>query len=171
MALSILECQFYKVNPIGYIYLDMFTPILIGSELDKPHAKKIAEWLKKFHIPHEIRIISAHKVPEVLVKYIAKMNQEKEVVYVTIAGRSNGLSGVTAGSSIHPVIACPPFKDKADYLVNIHSSLQMPSDTPVLTLLEPQNAALAIARIFALNNKKLEKEMKKRIKEVKKNFH
>lgn len=148
----------------------MFVPILLGSESDKSHAEKIGDWLKKFNIPYSISIISAHKVPEILLEYIEKMNKEKEVIYVTIAGRSNGLSGVTAGSSVHPVIACPPFQDKADYLVNIHSSLQMPSDTPVLTVLEPQNVALAISRIFALGKAEMRKKVEQRIKEVKRSF-
>ncbi len=148
----------------------MFVPILLGSDSDKPHAEKIAELLKKFDIPYEIRVISAHKVPEMLIEYVKKMNKEKEVVYVTIAGRSNGLSGATAGSSMHPVIACPPFKDKHDYLINIHSTLQMPSDTPVLTVLEPQNCALAAAKIFSLSNKALRKKMETHIKKVKSGF-
>lgn len=148
----------------------MFVPILLGSESDRDHAEKIGEWLKKFEIPYEIKVISAHKVPEMLLAYIEKMNHEKEVVYVTIAGRSNGLSGVTAGSSVHPVIGCPPFKDKSDYLVNIHSTLQMPSDTPVLTVLEPQNVALCIARIFGLSHPEVRQKVEARTKEVKASF-
>lgn len=148
----------------------MFVSILLGSDSDLPHAEKIAEWLKKFEIPYEIKTISAHKVPEMLVEYIRQKNSEREVIYVTIAGRSNGLSGVTAGSSIHPVIACPPFKDKDDYAINIHSTLQMPSDTPVLTILEPQNVALSIARIFGLAHENVQKKVMERINEVKKGF-
>lgn len=148
----------------------MFVPILLGSDSDRDHAEKIAEWLKKFDIPYEIKVISAHKVPEMLIEYIEQKNKEKDVVYITIAGRSNGLSGVTAGSSVHPVIACPPFKDKADYLVNVHSSLQMPSDTPVMTVLDPQNAALCVARIFSIFHPDLRKKVEKRISEVKSSF-
>lgn len=148
----------------------MFVPILLGSKSDREHAEKIGEWLKKFGIPYEIRVISAHKVPEKLIAYIQEKNKEKEVVYVTIAGRSNGFSGVTAGSSVHPVIACPPFKDKDDYLINIHSTLQMSSDTPVLTVLDPQNCALTIARIFALSHPDLRKKVEDRIREVKRSF-
>lgn len=148
----------------------MFVPILLGSESDKPHAEKIADMLKKFEVPYEIKVISAHKVPELLLKYIEAKNQEKEIVYVTIAGRSNGLSGVTAGSSMHPVIACPPFSDKSDYLVNIHSTLQMPSDTPVLTVLDPMNAALCIARIFGMTHPEVRKKTEERMKEVKSKF-
>lgn len=150
--------------------LPMFVPILLGSDSDREHAEKIARVLKEFGVPYEIKTISAHKVPEMLLEYIEKMNKEHEVIYVTIAGRSNGLSGVTAGSSVHPVIACPPFKDKDDYIVNIHSTLQMPSDTPVLTILDPQNCALAIARIFGAAHTDVQKKVSARIADVKKSF-
>jgi 5-(carboxyamino)imidazole ribonucleotide mutase len=73
---------------------------------------------------------------------------EESIVYVTIAGRSNALSGFVAANSEFPTIGCPPFSDKVDMLVNIHSTLQMPSNTPVLTILDPGNCALAIKRIF-----------------------
>ncbi|MBU1935507.1 AIR carboxylase family protein, partial [Patescibacteria group bacterium] len=89
---------------------------------------------------------------------------------ITIAGRSNGLSGVTAANSIHPVIACPPFSDKADYLTNIHSSVQMPSDTPAMTVIDPQNAAMAALRILALTDKKLRKQIAEHINEIKESF-
>ena len=70
------------------------------------------------------------------------------MVWVTVAGRSNALSGVVAANSKYPVIACPPFKDKDDMMVNINSTLQMPSKVPVMTILEPGNVALAIEKIF-----------------------
>ena len=73
---------------------------------------------------------------------------EKHLVYITIAGRSNALSGFVAANSAFPTLACPPFSDKTDMLVNIHSTIQMPSNTPVLTVLDPGNCALAVKRIF-----------------------
>ena len=74
--------------------------------------------------------------------------EEKSVVYVTIAGRSNALSGFVAANSNFPTLGCPPFSDKSDMLVNVHSTLQMPSNTPVLTVLDPGNCALAVKRIL-----------------------
>ena len=74
---------------------------------------------------------------------------EKGLVYITIAGRSNALSGFVAANSTFPTLACPPFSDKSDMLVNIHSTLQMPSNTPVLTIIDPGNCALAVKRILS----------------------
>lgn len=150
----------------------MFVPVLLGSEVDRPHAEKITAVLDEFGIEHEIKVCSAHKVPEKLYAYIQEMNKrDGQVCYVTIAGMSNGLSGCTAGSSIHPVIACPPFKDYADYLVNIHSTIQMPSETPVLTVLKPQNVAICIARIFGLSDETIKKAVADRIEKVKASFN
>lgn len=148
----------------------MFVPVLLGSESDKEFAAKITKNFDEWQIPYKVVVCSAHKVPEKLFALIQEYNSQEDVVYVTIAGRSNGLSGVTAGSSIHPVIACPPLADKADFMVNINSTLQMPSDTPVLTVLDPQNCALAVARIFALKDAALKTKIQERIKVVKAGF-
>jgi len=125
----------------------MKTILILGSETDRPFAEKIVATLNSFDIPHEIFVASAHKKTRNVLEIIEKFENEK-VVFVTIAGRSNALSGVVAANSTKPVLACPPFKDKTDYLVNIHSSLQMPSDTPVLTIIDPTNCAAAVARIL-----------------------
>lgn len=148
----------------------MLIAIILGSESDKDHAKKITDEIDKFDVPYEIKVLSAHKVPELCVEYIKETNKKEQVVYITCAGRSNGLSGVVAGSSVHPVIACPPFSDKADYLVNIHSSVVMPSDTPSMTVIDPKNAALAAIKILALGDKPLAKKVEERIEKVKKSF-
>ena len=127
----------------------MKTVLILGSEVDQVHAAKITAALDARKIPHETFVASAHKKTKEVLDIIAKFEKEK-VVFVTIAGRSNALSGVVAANSTKPVLACPPFKDKSDYLVNIHSTLQMPSGTPVLAILDPVNCAEAAARILNL---------------------
>lgn len=145
--------------------------LLLGSASDQAFAKKITDVLDEFQLQYKIIVCSAHKVPERLLKIIRKYDSSKDpVVYITIAGRSNGLSGVTSGSTVNPVIACPPFSDKADYLANIHSTLQMPSDTPVLTVIDPVNAALCVVRIFAFHDLSFRKKLEARMKKVKASF-
>ena len=56
-------------------------------------------------------------------------------IYVTIADMSNALSGVVACNVTAPIFAIPPFKDQTDMMVNINSTLQMPSKVPVMTVL------------------------------------
>jgi 5-(carboxyamino)imidazole ribonucleotide mutase len=149
----------------------MLVPIIMGSESDKDHAQKIIEVLDKFGVQHVEHIASAHKVPEKVLEIVQKYNASDEAVcYITIAGRSNGLSGVVAANAVHPVIACPPFKSKEDCLLNMHSTLQMPSETPVLMILDPGNAALAAVRILGLADKNLKDKASEAIKKMKGKF-
>ena len=124
--------------------------LIMGSTYDEPHAKKITDKLDEFGISWEQHAASAHKQPLKVLEIITNNKEEKDIVYITIAGRSNALSGFVAANSEFPTLGCPPFSDKADMLVNIHSTLQMPSNTPVLTVVDPGNCALAVKRIFGV---------------------
>ncbi len=122
--------------------------IIMGSASDEPHAKKITDHFDEMSIEWEQFVASAHKQPLEVLKILENNANEASLVYITIAGRSNALSGFVGANSEFPTIACPPFTDKTDMLVNINSTLQMPSKTPVLTILDPGNCAIAISRIF-----------------------
>ena len=128
----------------------MKTIIIMGSTSDEPHAKKITDKLDEYGITWEQHAASAHKEPLKVLEILTANKDEKELVYITIAGRSNALSGFVAANCEFPTIGCPPFSDKADMLVNIHSTLQMPSNTPVLTVIDPGNCALAVKRILGV---------------------
>ena len=128
----------------------MKTIIIMGSTSDEPHAKKITDKLDEYGITWEQHAASAHKQPLKVLEILEVNKNEKNIVYITIAGRSNALSGFVAANSEFPTIGCPPFSDKSDMLVNIHSTLQMPSQTPVLTVIDPGNCALAVKRIFGV---------------------
>ncbi len=143
----------------------------MGSKADEEHARKIAAYLEPYGVKSEMYVASAHKVPEIVLDIVNDFNKSDDAIcYITIAGRSNGLSGVVAANSVHPVIACPPFKDRADYLANIHSTLMMPTDTPNMAVVDPQNAAMAALRILALTDKKLRKKIAEHINEIKESF-
>jgi len=124
--------------------------IIMGSTSDEPHAKKITDKLDGYNITWEQHAASAHKQPLKVLEILQAHEEAKDIVYITIAGRSNALSGFVAANSNFPTLGCPPFSDKSDMLVNIHSTLQMPSNTPVLTVIDPGNCALAVKRIFGV---------------------
>ena len=128
----------------------MKTVIIMGSTSDEPHAKKITDKLDEYNITWEQHVASAHKQPLKVLEILETNKEQKAIIYITIAGRSNALSGFVAANSKFPTIGCPPFSDKSDMLVNIHSTLQMPSKTPVLTVIDPGNCALAVKRIFGV---------------------
>ena len=124
--------------------------LIMGSTSDEPHAKKITNKLDEYGIAWEQHAASAHKQPLKVLDILTANKDGKDIVYITIAGRSNALSGFVAANSEFPTLGCPPFSNKADMMVNIHSTLQMPSNTPVLTILDPGNCALAVKRIFGV---------------------
>ncbi len=124
--------------------------IIMGSASDEPHAKKITDKLDEYEISWEQHAASAHKQPLKVLEILDTNKDSKDIIYITIAGRSNALSGFVAANSEFPTLGCPPFSDKSDMLINIHSTLQMPSNTPVLTVIDPGNCALAVKRIFGV---------------------
>ena len=125
--------------------------ILAGSESDHKHVEKIKKCCEEQKLRVYVHYGSAHKQTQKVLRTITEYNTlNGKVVFVTVAGMSNALSGVTACNTQYPVIACPPFADKADQMVNINSTLQMPSKVPTATILSPGNVALFIRRMFDL---------------------
>jgi len=120
----------------------------MGSKSDMPHVEKITAALKQFDLSYTLNVSSAHKSPAHLLQLLANYEADPTPkVYITVAGRSNALSGMVDASVTSPVIACPPYSDKFGG-ADIFSSVRMPSGvTPALTL-EPANAALLAAKIM-----------------------
>ena len=126
-------------------------PILMGSRSDLEHGQKIAAALAQFGIESEIRIGSAHKTPDHVMKIIAAYEADpRPKVYVTIAGRSNALSGFLDAQVTAPVIACPPPSNSFGG-ADIFSSLRMPSGVGPAVVLEPSGAALLVAKILGIS--------------------
>ena len=132
--------------------------IIMGSKGDLEWSKKIVDSLEKFGIESVLRIASAHEVP-LRCHEIIKEYKKENVVFITIAGRSNALSGFTDGQTYCPVIACPPYSDKFGG-ADIYSSLRMPSGVAPMVVLEPENAALAGAKILGLTDKNIQEKVK-----------
>jgi phosphoribosylaminoimidazole carboxylase PurE protein len=126
--------------------------ILMGSRADLPHCQKIAEAAWGFGLETVLRVGSAHKTADhtlaILREYIA---DPRPKVFITVAGRSNALSGFTDGAVTAPVIACPP-PSEAFGGADIYSSLRMPSGVAPALVLEPANAALLAAKILAFTD-------------------
>ena len=122
--------------------------IVMGSERDLDFSREIAKYLKLLGVSYEFRVASAHKTPEKVIEIIKEFENEK-VVYVTVAGRSNALSAFIDGNSSKPVIACPPYSEKFGG-ADIISSLRVPSGIGSTVTIEPEGAAIAVAKIFAL---------------------
>jgi 5-(carboxyamino)imidazole ribonucleotide mutase len=129
--------------------------ILMGSESDRQHCAEIAHALSQLGIESIQRIASAHKTPTRLLDILREYETiSRPHVYITVAGRSNALSGMVDGAVRSPVIACPP-PSQAYAGADIYSSLRMPSGVAPVLVLEPANAALATAKMLALSEPSL----------------
>ena len=132
--------------------------VLMGSERDLDFSHKITKYLKLLKIDYEFRIASAHKTPEQVLKII-KMFESEKIIYITVAGRSNALSAFVDANTSKPVIAYPPYSEKFGG-ADIFSSLRVPSGIGSVVTIEPEGAAIATAKIFALNDEKINKIIK-----------
>ena len=126
--------------------------IIMGSRRDLSFAAPIGRVLEYFGVDYEYRIASAHKTPRDLLDLLEKYEKSgNSIVYVTVAGMSNALSGLVDANTRHPVIACPPYSDKFGG-TDIYSSLRTPSGVAPLVVLNPEDAALAAVKMLGLEN-------------------
>jgi len=132
--------------------------IVMGSERDLDFSREIAKYLKILGVQYEFRVASAHKTPEKVLEVIKEFEQEK-TIYITVAGRSNALSAFIDGNTSKPVIACPPYSEKFGG-ADIYSSLRVPSGIGSVVTVEPEGAAIAAAKILALEDTALAANVK-----------
>ena len=133
--------------------------ILMGSERDLEFCREVAKHAKALGLEYEFRVASAHKTPEKVLEILNEFDREK-VIFITVAGRSNALSAFVDANSTKPVITCPPYSEKFAG-ADIYSSLRVPSGIGSVLTIEPEGAAIAAAKIFALEDR----EMAKRVRE------
>jgi 5-(carboxyamino)imidazole ribonucleotide mutase len=133
--------------------------IIMGSSSDEEFIGPICSALKKFGVTYEKRVCSAHKTPQKLLGLLEDYESTGDtIVYITVAGKSNALSGIVDGNTQFPVITCPLQSEKFGG-ADIYSSLRMPSGVASMVVLEPDNAALAAAKILALSNIEVRKKI------------
>jgi len=143
-SLPVADRLRYNLQQANLIHGTMVV-ILMASGRDEKCAKAVVQELKKYKIPNTIRVGSAHKTPEDILILLAEYEKSIEpIVYITIAGRADALSGLVAANTRHPVISCPPDFNTTD----VFSSIRTPSYVPPMLVLNPENAALAAAKIF-----------------------
>lgn len=131
---------------------DAYVAIIMGSSADMEHCRKMKEVIEKYDIHVDLRVMSAHKNGEDIAGKVNVYHHSIEPgAIIAVAGLSNGLGGALGANLSVPVINCPPFKDNVDMMVNINSSLMMPSKTPAATVVKPANAVAFALRALNLN--------------------
>ena len=147
--------------------------IIMGSQSDWESIKPASKILEEFSIPHECKIISAHRTPDRHKTFATNAKKRGIKVILAAAGGAAHLAGVTAAHTSLPVLGIP-MESKLSGLDSLLSTVQMPSGVPVATFAignaGSKNAALFAIRVIALEDSlvanKLDQYIKKMEKEV-----
>jgi 5-(carboxyamino)imidazole ribonucleotide mutase len=127
--------------------------ILMGSKSDWETVQHCSQTLDKLNIPHEARVISAHRTPELHHEYATSAERRGIEVIIAAAGGAAHLAGVTAAQTLLPVIGIPMQTSSLNGMDSLLSIVQMPAGIPVATMAIGRagavNAALCAAAILA----------------------
>jgi len=126
--------------------------IIMGSTSDWDTLRSAAETLEKLGIPHEVRVVSAHRTPDLLFEYAASARERGLEVLIAGAGGAAHLPGMAAAKTSLPVLGVPVQSKTLNGLDSLLSIVQMPAGIPVGTLAigaaGATNAALLAAAIL-----------------------
>ena len=131
-----------------------FVAIIVGSRSDLEVVQKAADTLEKLGITYELRVISAHRAPDLLESYVSAAIERGAAVFICAAGLAAHLPGVVASKTTLPVIGLPVPGNVAGGLDALLSIVQMPKGVPVATvgIGQAENAALLAAQVLGLSN-------------------
>jgi len=145
--------------------------IIMGSQSDWDSVKPASKILEEFSIPHECKIVSAHRTPDRHKNFATNAKQRGIKVILAAAGGAAHLAGVTAAHTPIPVLGLP-MESKLSGLDSLLSTVQMPSGVPVATFAigtsGSKNAALFAIRIIALENNLVADKLAQYIKKMEK---
>ena len=128
--------------------------VIMGSDSDLPVVQKCLDQLKKFGIPFEAHVFSAHRTPALVEKFASSAKDNGFGVIIAAAGKAAHLGGVIAAYTTLPVIGIPIKSSTMDGLDSLLSMVQMPGGIPVATVAidGAQNAAILAAQMLALSD-------------------
>jgi len=139
--------------------------IIMGSTSDAPTMRRAAEMLDRLEIPYEMRVVSAHRTPDLMFQYAEEAEARGLQVIIAGAGGSAHLPGMVAAKTTLPVLGVPILSHALHGVDSLLSIVQMPGGIPVGTLAigEPgaKNAALLAASILALHDAALGERLKR----------
>ncbi len=143
--------------------------IVMGSDSDMPVMAKAAEILDKFGIDYEMRIISAHREPDIFFEYAKSAKDRGVKVIIAGAGKAAHLPGMCAALFNGPVIGIPMKTSDLGGVDSLYSIVQMPSGIPVATVAinGGMNAGILAAKILATSDDKLQSTLDKYSEEMK----
>ncbi len=124
--------------------------VIMGSDSDLPVMQGAVDALTEFGVPHEVRVVSAHRTPDVMYEYAHRAADRGLRVIIAGAGGAAHLPGMTASMTSLPVIGVPVPLQQLDGLDSLLSIVQMPDGIPVATVGvgKARNAGLLAVRIL-----------------------
>lgn len=136
--------------------------IVMGSDSDLEIMSAAAKMLEQFGIEYEMRIISAHRMPDVFVDYASKAEERGIEVIIAGAGGAAHLPGMCAALYALPVIGVPIHTKSLGGVDSLYSIVQMPSGIPVATVAinGAANAAILAAKMLAISDAALREKLK-----------
>ncbi len=138
----------------------MKVALLMGSDSDLEAVQGAIDVLREFGIPHEVRVLSAHRTPKELRAFIEGCPAQ---VFIAAAGGAAHLAGVVAAETTRPVIALPVQGKSLNGLDSLLSMVQMPPGVPVacVGVGAGRNAGLLAVEILALSDQRLTSAIEK----------
>jgi 5-(carboxyamino)imidazole ribonucleotide mutase len=137
--------------------------VVMGSRSDWETMEHTVDMLAKLEIPHEVRVLSAHRTPDALDEYVTDVEARGAQVFVAAAGGAAHLAGVVASKTLRPVLGVP-MGTALGGLDSLLSTVQMPAGIPVGTVAIGRagavNAALLAAAILARSDEGLEARLR-----------
>lgn len=136
--------------------------ILMGSQTDMPKMEKAAEVLKAFGVAHEVKVLSAHRLPDHVAAYAKEAEGRGIQALIAGAGMANHLAGALAANTLVPVIGVPLSGSALNGADALYSTVQMPRGIPVATVAidGAANAAYLAVEILALQDPALREKLK-----------
>jgi len=136
--------------------------VIMGSISDRETMEKAAEVLDELGISYEMKVLSAHRSPDLLFEYVAQLEGKGFKVIIAGAGGAAHLPGVIASRTLLPVIGVPIETKVMGGLDSLLSIVQMPGGVPVATMGigNAKNAGLMAAHILAVENSKIRERLK-----------
>ncbi len=142
--------------------------IIMGSDSDFPTVKDAVVELKNFGVPYEVRVMSAHRTPEIACEFAKNAKSNGFGVIIAAAGKAAHLGGVLAGHSTLPVIGIPIKSSTLDGLDALLATVQMPAGIPVATVAidGAKNAAILAVQMLAISDDELAQKLDKMKKDM-----
>ncbi|MFH1338720.1 MAG: 5-(carboxyamino)imidazole ribonucleotide mutase [Candidatus Omnitrophota bacterium] len=138
--------------------------IIMGSHSDLEQVRPCCQTCEEFKVPYELKILSAHRTPKRLARFVEDSAKKGVKIFIAAAGGAAALAGTVAAHTTLPVIGIPIRTSNLSGLDSLLSTVQMPAGVPVACMAigksGARNAAIFALQILALSDKKIANKLR-----------